>query len=341
MPHAGSNSFAGQPGRAGSALDTLACKLLMGMVSATGLSSRLSILIYHRVRAEADPLFPRELDAHRFDEQLTQLKQAFNIIPLSQAVHGLQTGTLPRGAACITFDDGYADNVEVALPILLKHGICATFFLASGFLNGGRMWNDRVVEVIRTAPERMDLDSLGFGQLTLDSVGARQQAIRVLLEGLKYLPLAAREERVDRLCALGADGGPTGDLMLTSDQVRELHRAGMEIGGHTINHPILAGMGAAAAREEIAGCKQQLEETIGAPVRWFAYPNGKPGKDFLAEHVAMVRSVGFDGAVSTAWGAAAPGHDLFQLPRFTPEGGGHLRFTLRMVQNLSRTVAAA
>ena len=340
MPYSGSNSLAGLSGRKGSLVDALASRLLMQAVVATSLKNRLSILIYHRVRPEADPLFPSELDAARFDEQLTQLGRAFTIISLSEAVEGLRNGTLPRGAACITFDDGYADNVEIALPILLKHGISATFFLATGFLNGGRMWNDKVIEVIRTAPESLDLRSLGYGQLTLDSVSARQGAIDALLESLKYLPLAAREAQVDRLCGMLPDG-PPGDLMMTSSQVRALHQAGMEIGAHTVNHPILSNMAPEAARQEIVDCKRELEDITGTPVRWFAYPNGKPQRDYGAEHVGMVKAAGFEAAVSTAWGAASPEADLFQLPRFTPEGAGQLRFTLRMIQNLTRTVNAA
>ena len=339
MPFAGSTPIA-VSGRKDSLLDSLASRLLMQAVVATSLRNRLSILIYHRVRPDADPLFPSELDAARFDEQLTQLGKTFTIISLSDAVEGLRKGTLPRGAACITFDDGYADNVEVALPILLKHGISATFFLATGFLNGGRMWNDKVIEVIRTAPDSLDLRSLGYGQLTLGSVKARQDAIDTLLESLKYLPLEAREAKVDRLCGLLPDG-PPGDLMMTSSQVRALHQAGMEIGAHTVNHPILSNMAPEAARAEIAGCKRQLEDITGAPVRWFAYPNGKPHRDYGAEHVDMVRAAGFEAAVSTAWGAASQRADLFQLPRFTPEGAGQLRFTLRMIQNLTRTVNAA
>lgn len=315
-------------------------RVLMRTVVATSVRNRLSILIYHRVRPQADALFPRELDAERFDRQITQLKESFTIISFSEAVEGLRKGTLPRGAACITFDDGYADNVDVALPILLKHGISATFFLASGFLNGGRMWNDKVIEVIRNAPEQFDLRELGFGQFHLDSPAARQEAIRKLLGDLKYLPLEQRNERVEALCALAPVATP-GDLMMTSEQVRILHRAGMDVGGHTVNHPIMSCMSAEDARREIADCKRDLEQIIGAPVRWFAYPNGKPGTDYRAEHVDMVRSVGFEAAVSTAWGAADSRSDPFQLPRFTPEGSGQLRFALRMAQNLNRTVSSA
>ena len=339
MPFAGPKPLAGGTRPRSSLFDALGSRLLMQAVVASSLRNRLSILIYHRVRPVADPLFPNELDAARFDEQLTQLGKVFTIISLSAAIEGLRNGALPQGAACITFDDGYADNVDIALPILLKHRISATFFVATGFLNGGCMWNDQVIELIRAAPDYVDLRSLGHGELTLDSTRARQGAIERLLDALKYLPLSARQAQLDRLCAL-FPSMPATDLMMCSRQVQALYLAGMEIGAHTVNHPILQNMDPHAARREITDCKSALEDIIDAPVRWFAYPNGKPGRDYGAEHVAMVKAAGFDGAVSTAWGAAAADTDVFQLPRFTPGGASQLRFTLRMIQNLTRTVNA-
>src|SRR6267143_1774593 len=112
----------------------------------------LSILIYHRVIAEADPLVPGEVCAREFDWQLTVLGRWFRVLPLLEAVARLRNGELPVRAACVTFDDGYADNVTTALPILRRHGVPATFFLATAFINGGRMWNDTVIETVRRAP---------------------------------------------------------------------------------------------------------------------------------------------------------------------------------------------
>lgn len=94
------------------------------------------------------------------------------------------------------------------------------------------------------------------------------------------------------------------------------------------------------ARAEIASGREMLEGMIGGRVRLFAYPNGKPGQDYLADHVRMVKDLGFDAAVSTAYGAATARSDLYQLPRFTPWDRGTLRLTLRMAQNMLRTPGA-
>jgi peptidoglycan/xylan/chitin deacetylase (PgdA/CDA1 family) len=317
---------------------SLPSRLLLSLLSPGELHSRLSILIYHRVPPQPDPLFPEEGDAEVFDRQMSQVADCFNVIPLLDAVQGLRKGKLPSRAACITFDDGYADNAEIALPILQKHGIPATFFVATSFLNGGRMWNDTVIELIRRAPgDLLDLSRMGLGQFEIGTIPQRRQAIYNVLGELKYLPLEPRRSRVEAMSAI-IPVIPSNNLMMTSDQVRILHNAGMEIGGHTANHPILASMENNAARAEIADGKEMLENIIHAPVRFFAYPNGKPGRDYLSDHVRMVKDLGFDAAVSTAHGAAMTGVDLYQLPRFTPWDRGQVRFTLRMAQNMLKTV---
>jgi peptidoglycan/xylan/chitin deacetylase (PgdA/CDA1 family) len=168
----------------------------------------------------------------------------------------------------------------------------------------------------------------------------RRNAIGALIKQLKYLDLDQRLTQVSRLAA--AVGSPLPDnLMMRSSQVRELHQAGMEIGGHTVRHPILATLPPDEARAEIANGKRALEELIGDQVRLFAYPNGKPGADYRAEHVAMVNELGFEGAVSTAWGASRGSPDLFQLPRFSPWDRDRLRFALRMARNLRFEAARA
>jgi peptidoglycan/xylan/chitin deacetylase (PgdA/CDA1 family) len=124
--------------------------------------------------------------------------------------------------------------------------------------------------------------------------------------------------------------------MMTSQQVAELHRTGMTIGAHTVSHPILLGVPTIQARSEIVTNKTDLERIIGSPITLFAYPNGIPNRDYGLEHVKMVEELGFDGAVSTAWGASRAGSDVFQIPRFTPWDRPSWKYGLRLLQNLSR-----
>ena len=292
--------------------------------SAVGLTDavaapRLSILIFHRVLPKADALFPEEMHAERFDRLMAMVRRAYSVVTVGQAVALHATGQLPRRALAITFDDGYADNAEVALPILQKHGLPATFFVATGFLDGGQMWNDTVIEAVRATPLLgADLGEFGVGGVHLGTAADRRQTIDALLMKIKYLSLAERERCLSQLLGLLAVNALPGNQMMRSEQVVQLHRAGMEIGGHTVNHPILHLLPDAEAEAEIVQGRHRLQDLIGAPVDVFAYPNGKPGRDYDGRHVAMVRRLGFKAAVSTSPGVARPTMHCHELPRFTP-----------------------
>jgi len=299
----------------------------------------LSILIYHRVVPEPDPLVPEHVCAREFDWQLAVLGRWFTVLPLREAVARLRGGTLQVRSACVTFDDGYADNVAVALPILRGRGVPATFFLATSFINGGRMWNDGVIETFRRAQgDTLDARCIGVDTLNISTIELRRRAIERVLAALKYLPLEERQRRVEELGAETSHQLPS-DLMMTAEQVRHLRACDMEIGAHTVTHPILARLNPEHAGNEIRDSKNRLEAITGAPVTLFAYPNGKPGQDYLREHVDMVRELGFEAAVSTAWGVANAASDPFQLPRFTPWDRTPGKFLLRLFHNTFRTGA--
>ncbi|HPF59432.1 MAG TPA: polysaccharide deacetylase family protein, partial [Candidatus Competibacteraceae bacterium] len=298
------------------------------LASPPGSRAGLSILIFHRVLPKPDPLFPSEVDAQRFDTLMGWMRDWFNVLPLAEAVDRLQQGCLPARAAAITFDDGYADNHDVALPILQRHGLSATFFIAVGFLDGGRMFNDTIIETVRCCRQPiLDLTLLGLGRHDLQSLEAKRQAIPALLNQIKYQPLAQRRETVNALADIANVTLPD-NLMMTRQQVKALHEAGMGIGAHTVHHPILALLERREAEREIADSREYLQTLLGEPGTLFAYPNGQPETDYRREHVEIVQRLGFRAAVSTAWGVARGNSDVFQLPRFTPWQRPRWRFGL-------------
>jgi peptidoglycan/xylan/chitin deacetylase (PgdA/CDA1 family) len=309
-------------------------RFLFERYSPAGPNARLSILIFHRVLADPDPLFPSEMHASRFNEVCGWLKSWFNVLPLDQAVTRMKTGTLPARAASITFDDGYADNYHAAMPILKQNGLTATFFVATGFLDGGRMWNDTIIETIRgsVAPV-LDFSELGLGQYPIASISEKRAAISALIGKIKYLPVADRVNITEGLAGLAQVELPH-DLMMTSQEVKGMRQAGMQIGAHTVSHPILARLADEQVKEEVGASKFFLEQLLDEPVGLFAYPNGKPGEDYSPQTVDVVRSLGFDAAVNTRWGASGKADDPFQIQRFTPWDQSHLRFGLRMLANL-------
>ena len=307
------------------------------MASPAGARARLSVLVLHRVLAVPDTLFPKEVDAAHFTQICRWVRSMFNVLPLDAAVRGLRAGTLPQRALAITFDDGYADNRHVALPILQQFGLTATVFVATGFLDGGCMWNDIVIDSIRRSRvTQLDLrDLLGAegGPYTLQTLEQRRYFASTVVEAVKYLGVADRLARV-REIGRRLEVSPPEDLMMTSGDVQALHRAGMQIGAHTVSHPILAVLSDDEARHEMQESKRTLENLIDDGVPLFAFPNGKPGEDYDSRSVMLAREVGFEAAMTTVRGAASPSSDLYQLPRFTPWDRTRLRFGARMLSTL-------
>jgi peptidoglycan/xylan/chitin deacetylase (PgdA/CDA1 family) len=297
-------------------------------------AQRLLVLIYHRVLATADPLVPREMTAAVFSWQMRLLQRYAKVLPMREALERLASGTLPRRAVCVTFDDGYADNERIALPILAQFDVPALIFVSTGFLDGGRMWNDTLIESVRRLrPGRHDLAPLGASRVDVDGGASRIALIRELIGQIKHLDPAERLARVRWLEQYCGAELPR-DLMMTSGQLRTLHAAGVELGAHTVSHPILVKLPAAAAAEELSASRARLESIIGEPVRYFAYPNGRPGEDYDTTHVEMARNCGFEAAFSTRRGACSAASDRWQLPRFTPWDRTPARWLARLVLEL-------
>jgi peptidoglycan/xylan/chitin deacetylase (PgdA/CDA1 family) len=304
---------------------------LVRPLSPPGSRAAHQVLLFHRVLPRPDPLLPGDPDRAAFGELLGTLKRYFRIIPLDEAVESMESGTLPGASLSITFDDGYADNFTEALPVLRQHGLTATFFVATGYLDGGRMWNDTVIEAIRRLPEgNLDLATLGLGghQMTREN---RSRIAQTLLRAIKHRDPTDRQRVADaigqRVKAL------PDDLMMTRDQVKQMAVAGMQIGAHTVSHPILTRLDGAQAKQELQQSKAELEALTGREVPLFAYPNGKRGHDFDERHAALARECGFRAAFTTEPGVSRHGMDLWQLPRFTPWDRSHGRFMLRLLMN--------
>ncbi|VXC20619.1 polysaccharide deacetylase family protein [Massilia sp. 9I] len=307
------------------------------VLSAVLAANRFCVVNYHRVLPIHNPLLAAEPDVATFSWQMEVLARCFHVLPLREALARLDAGQpLPARSVCITFDDGYRSIHDLALPVLRRFGLPATVFVTSGHVDKGNMWNDRIIEAVQMLPDGpLDLRDLGLGAFSLRSLDDRMAAIGILTERSKYLPPPERSNVTERLAAM-AGGSMTPELMLTRDMLLNLDRHGIEIGAHTVTHPILTSLDEASARSEIAGGKEDLEAILGKPVRLFAYPNGKVGMDFDQRHVAMVREAGFDAAFTTAVGAITPDQDRFQLPRSRPWDRSPLMFGLRLLRWLAQ-----
>lgn len=312
------------------------CKPLFRLLSPGGKGAKLFVFIFHRVVAKTDPLLSAEPDAVQFDWMMHFISRNFSVLPFGQAVSLLNTGQLPARSACVTFDDGYHDNYSVALPILQRYGLIGSFFIATGFLDGGRMWNDDVIEAIRQAPSGIaDWTDFGLDQYDLSTQPGRLVAIDAVLGKLKYFPHEKRG-MIAREIAHRAGIPDESALMMSSDEVRALRHAGMELGSHTRSHPILSGLSEREAESEIEQGKADLEAILGEVVTSFAYPNGNTQRDLGRRDAEIVRRCGFVGAATTDLGVANTHTDPFLIPRFTPWDRSPQRFALRCAVTLAR-----
>ncbi len=308
----------------------LGLKQLATIASGLGKKKKLFILIFHRVLDAPDFMRPGEVDKKVFTWQMQLLAKYFNVLPLAEALDKLDKDQLPPRAVCITFDDGYADNYLNALPILKEHNLTATFFIATGYLNGGIMWNDKVIESVRNTKQiELDLTAIELGRVSITSEHQKYQVAQEIIQKIKHLQPKQRSQYAESI-AEQAKNLPD-DLMMTDKQLKSLHQNGMEIGGHTVTHPILATLNAQDAEKEIVDNKVELERLLERRVDFFAYPNGMPEQDYLKEHISIVKDAGYKAAVSTPWGVLTKQTDRYQLPRFTPWDKQGFKFMLRMI----------
>ena len=293
---------------------------------------RLCIVNYHRILEQGDPLLESEPNLATFEWHMQLLAECFHVMPLQEALDTLATERMPPRAVCITFDDGYRSTHDLALPVLNKLQLPASVFITTGHMDQGSMWNDMILEAIRQQPSgELDLRSAGLAVYPLRSTADRKATANQVTESTKYLPPTARSELLKTLEAL-AGKSLQQSLMLTREMIIELAQNNIEIGGHTITHPILTKLDDDAARFEIMENKRQLEDIIGKPISLFAYPNGKTGMDYDQRHVTMVEQAGYRAAFTTEVGAVTRQNHPYEIPRSRPWDASPLMFSGRLLQ---------
>jgi peptidoglycan/xylan/chitin deacetylase (PgdA/CDA1 family) len=287
-------------------------ELLARLMERTRLQKRLDTLPswsgvlalnYHRIGDGSRSLFDRDLwsaDAAGFEEQVAYLQRHFEVISPADLA---QLVPRRRGRfVIITFDDGYIDNYRVAFPILKQYSVPATFFICTGFLDRPRLaWWDEIAWMVRTSPRSEVYVPRWMSAPVLFDEPAREQAVCRLLRAYKSLPSYFTRAFLDDLARAAGTGRfraeDAASEWMSWDMVREMKAAGMTIGGHTVNHPVLSQMSRARQAEEIAGCGRRLAEVLGEPMRYFSYPDGKPYA-FTADTRSCLEEAGVELAFS-------------------------------------------
>ncbi len=256
---------------------------------------QIRVLTYHGVIPDvlADcPWVPSQaVTVSQFERQMEILTELGPVQPLGEALRNLETEKNPPPAVCVTFDDGLADNATLALPILKRYGHRATFFLATGFIGSDQFLPNDMIRLLR--PLYMS-DPLGYFDETLDAIFT-DPSVAKRLRLVTYLPQLTElwDERKNEV-----DPDSREALrMMTWDQVRQLKRANMEIGAHTVNHVILAREARRVRRNEIVESVARIQAKTGESNVPFAYPNGL-NNDYENYDVDLLRAIGVPYAVT-------------------------------------------
>lgn len=284
-------------------------------------SNNFQVLAYHRVNDDNNPFFPG-VPTKVFEKWIKYLSRNFYILSIEEIVDIIKKDKmLPNNTLTITFDDGYRDNYTNVFNILKKYSISATIFLATGFIDTDKIpWFDKLRLAFKnTSKPYIELKSYTSKKLSLRSLDEKISALNKVTAILISLEESQRlklfDEIIDELEA--NDMSELSDLMLTWEQIKEMHESGISFGSHTVTHPIMSKISIERAREELVESKRTIEENLGSPVISFAYPNGKK-EDFHDGIKEVLKEAGYSCAFTTIFGVNDTWSDLYELRRGGP-----------------------
>lgn len=317
--------------------------------------NRVLILLYHRIaRPRLDP-FSLSVSPENFQEHLEVLRRRYTLIQMREIPRLLQKPLDWEKYVCVTFDDGYTDNLTYGRPLLERFHVPATVFVAAGYLGGARQfWWDELTSLFLQGGDKPSALSLRFDGSSCprnldagcysqddfdrfaswqvsepDDPTTRHRVFRSVWQQLVRLPEQARSEALAgiRLWAGDTPEVDKASLPLTVDQLLALAQDDLvEIGAHTVNHPFLPAHSVDNQRREIQSSKHTLETILGKTVDTFSYPFGAKS----AETIALVRESCFSCAATVMSRAFGRGVDRWALPRVTVSdcNGDHLAETV-------------
>jgi peptidoglycan/xylan/chitin deacetylase (PgdA/CDA1 family) len=302
------------------------------------------ILAYHRVtRLETDPQLLSVSPDH-FREQLAWLKTHVRLLSLANLTTALRSGKVPDAGVVLTFDDGYADNLHEAKPLLVQYEVPATVFIATGSIgNPHEFWWDEIERMLLhpgRLPEHMRVDVAGtvvvadlaaFADYTAThfdrykgwnelepTPSPRHDVYRSLHQAMRRANVTERERAMDSLRAWAGLSLPprSSHRILDGEEVRRLGTgAGMEVGAHTVTHPWLAALPVKQQDDEIRGSKTQLERVLDRQIRSFSYPFGSAAA-YGTQAPRIAREVGFSCACANVEGRVWRRTNPWKLPRY-------------------------
>jgi peptidoglycan/xylan/chitin deacetylase (PgdA/CDA1 family) len=243
--------------------------------------------------------------------QLAYLHRYFHVVPLARLVEQLKFGgPLENHTVALTIDDGRRNCYEFFFPLLKEFGMPATFFVVSSFIRRDDwLWTDKVLWLSEQPFSRSEL---------------APDRIDGLFETLNQMRPELRNASIESIAVeMGASipkEPPPKYAPCSWSELREMADSGLvEIGSHTVNHPILASLTDRESWQELTLSRAQIEEGLGGKVSCFCVPNGKPS-DYRPSHLQQVRDAGYAGAVVARFGMVSSGTNPYELPRVGVSG---------------------
>ena len=298
--------------------------------------------MYHRIAAPASDVWEIAVSPENFEQHLQVLKQMGNIVSLDELSHRIKTKTLRRNSIAVTFDDGYPDNLEVAMPLLEKYKVPATFFITSGNIDtANEFWWDELEQLILFTEQLPRNFSIQIGNTLVETnLGdemelspideqkhrawkacteppptARASLFYKIWELLKPLAHDLQQQYMEQVRALAKTPALTRSSYRTmsSQQLQALAKSKhVTIGGHTVTHPALAYHSIEYQQHEIVANKQTLQQVTGKKIDLLSYPYG----NFSDHTIDIVSKAGFTAAFSTNEVCAQNNVRPYKLGRF-------------------------
>ena len=290
------------------------------------------ILGYHRIADVSwDPLGVCVLPSH-FRQHLEILLDLFTPVSMRTLVASLRQQRNVQDMVALTFDDGYRDFIENAMPELDRQGIPATVFIATGFIDQSYWWDEIVccLRAYKQASSELILRWNGpdttrvYSDLTSGRGATR--AVLDLCRDLSMCNATVRTGILEQLRRLGRtqSSAQIPPSSMSEQEIRELAESpNIEIGSHSMTHPMLARLAPAEQRQEIETSRRRLEAIAGPrSVLGFSYPNGS----FSEQTCQLVAEQGFEYACTSQQDVVRKGLDLYKLPRLWAPNADHRRF---------------
>lgn len=287
------------------------------------------VLMYHRIGEEAwdpDGVF---VSPAVFEQQLQLLTRYFRVQPLDLLINSWNRGKMIKNSVALTFDDGYLDNFSVALPLLQRYGVPATFFLTNP---DPPFWWDELRRRLSSLEEKEQLCVLAdrWGMEWEPGISAAQIRTKLYHAMAAHLKTSSPGAIPDVLNMIGGVGSSASLTSLVRDEelARLTATSGMDIGAHTVTHPFLPGLSPERVREELARNKRFLEEKTNRPITLLAYPYG--GYD--ATTIQEAKAAGFKGACTTRHYSFRYAPSSFEIGRYKMSNEAEPHFLLSLAR---------